>query len=56
MSRKTRFFTRTRASAVSAVLIASLATPLLGGCFVGAVAGITAGSLAAADRRTVGTW
>ena len=38
----------------SALLCAALATPLLGGCFFGAVAGITAGSLAAADRRTVG--
>ena len=37
-----------------ALLCAALATPLLGGCFFGAVAGITAGSLAAADRRTVG--
>ena len=49
------FFARTRTSAISAVLVASLAAPLLGGCFIGAMAGITAGSLAAADRRTVGT-
>ena len=55
MSRNPRFFTRTRSSAICAILMASLAAPLLGGCFVGAVAGITAGSLAAADRRTVGT-
>ena len=55
MSLKPLFFARTRSSAISAVLVASLAAPLLGGCFVGAVAGITAGSLAAADRRTVGT-
>ena len=55
MSLKPLFFTRTRSSAISAVLVASLTAPLLGGCFVGAVAGITAGSLAAADRRTVGT-
>lgn len=55
MSLKPNLFNRTRHSAVVAVLMASLAAPLLGGCFVGAVAGITAGSLAAADRRTVGT-
>lgn len=55
MNLESLFFTRTRSSAISAVLVASLAAPLLGGCFMGAVAGFTAGSLAAADRRTVGT-
>ena len=55
MSPKPQIFARTRLSAISAILVASLAAPLLGGCFFGAVAGITAGSLAAADRRTVGT-
>ncbi|HEX4855507.1 MAG TPA: BON domain-containing protein [Limnobacter sp.] len=48
-------FKRTRSSAICAMLLASLAAPVLSGCFMGAVAGITAGSLAAADRRTVGT-
>ncbi|HEX4842622.1 MAG TPA: BON domain-containing protein [Limnobacter sp.] len=55
MRSKSSFFTRPRRSAISAVLCASLAAPLLGGCFFGAAAAITAGSLAAADRRTVGT-
>ncbi|WP_370262011.1 BON domain-containing protein [Limnobacter sp.] len=49
------FFTRTRQSTLAALLCASLAAPLLGGCFFGAAAAITAGSMAAADRRTVGT-
>ncbi len=44
-----------RKSLISAMLCASLTLPLLGGCFFGAAAALTAGSLAAADRRTVGT-
>lgn len=55
MSRKPLFFIRTRTTAICTLLVATLAAPLLGGCFFGAVAGIAAGSLSVADRRTVGT-
>jgi osmotically-inducible protein OsmY len=48
-------FTRGKSRAISLLLLAALTLPFLSGCFFGAVAGIAAGSLAAADRRTVGT-
>lgn len=38
-----------------AALSASLATPLLGGCFFAGAAALTSGTMAAADRRTLGT-
>ncbi|MFN4327698.1 MAG: BON domain-containing protein [Limnobacter sp.] len=41
-------------SAMALGLCAALTAPLLGGCFFGAAAAITAGSMAAVDRRTVG--
>ena len=46
--------TTVRTRTLAAVLCASLAAPLLGGCFFGAAAALTAGSMAAVDRRTVG--
>ncbi|HEY1057134.1 MAG TPA: BON domain-containing protein [Limnobacter sp.] len=46
--------TTVRTRTLTAVLCASLAAPLLGGCFFGAAAALTAGSMAAVDRRTVG--
>ena len=55
MNLKYNLFNRSKTSAISAMLCACLAVPLLGGCFFGAVAAITTGSLAAADRRTAGT-
>lgn len=45
---------RIRTHTLRALVCAALVTPLLGGCFFGALAGITAGSFAASDRRTVG--
>lgn len=43
-----------RLKTASTLLCAALLTPVLSGCFFGAVAGIAAGSVAASDRRTVG--
>lgn len=55
MSRKPALFAHTRRSAICAVLVAAMATPLLGGCFIAGAAALTTGSLAATDRRTLGT-
>jgi osmotically-inducible protein OsmY len=50
----TSWLSKPKHSTLHCLLAACLALPLLNGCFFGAVTAITAGSLAAADRRTVG--